>query len=105
MLDDMGTDDSVSGNVCDRRRRNACEIKLLFDSSLFSRNWRYAFQTVHGHSTLSIALFFFVFIVSFPPTVIQSHRSSEGHLSERHLLIFHLCLWREKTCLYVSKAG
>lgn len=33
MLGDMGTDESVSGNVCDERRRKACEIKLLLDSS------------------------------------------------------------------------
>lgn len=77
MLGDMGTDESVSGNVCDERRRKACEIKLLLDSSLFSRNWRRCtFQTVHIHSTLSIALFF-AFIVSFPPGVIQSDCSCE----------------------------
>lgn len=59
MLGDVGKHDSVSGNVCDKWRRNACEIELMFDSSLFSRNWRrYAFQTVHIHSTLSVAFFF-----------------------------------------------
>ena len=47
--------------------------------------------------------FFFAFIVSFPPTVIQSNCSCEhctwGYLSERELLISHLYLWSEKTCL------
>lgn len=66
MLGDVGKDDSVSGNVCDRWRRDACEIKLLLDSSLFSRNWRrYAFQTVHIHSTLSVAFFFPFSFLSF----------------------------------------
>ena len=105
----MGTDESVSGNVCDERRRKACEIKLLLDSSLFSRNWRRCtFQTVHIHSTLSIALFF-AFIVSFPPGVIQSDCSCEhctwGYLPERELLITHLYLWSEKTCLRQQSWG
>ena len=46
---------------------------------------------------------FFAFIVSFPSSVIQSNCSCEhcawGYLPERVLLIPHLYLWSEKTCL------
>lgn len=52
--------------------------------------------------------FFFTLIVSFPPTVIQSKCSCKQALevtSLKGLLICHLYLWSESTCVYVSKAG
>ena len=112
MLGDMGTDDSVSGNVCDKRRRKACETKLLFDSSLFSRNWRRcAFQTVHVHSTLSIALFFFFFLHSLFPSLPLSFRvtaavsTALGVTSLKGNCLSPICICGVRKLVYVSRAG
>ena len=110
MLGDMGTDESVSGNVCDERRRKACEIKLLLDSSLFSRNWRRcAFQTVHIHSTLSIALFFFSHSlfpslpVSFRATAAVS--TALGVTSLKGSCLSPICICGGRKLVYASRAG
>lgn len=109
MLGDMGTDESVCLGMC-VTSGGGKPVKLSFCLTGI-----FVFQELEevcvsdcSHPFHLKHCPFFAFIVSFPPGVIQSDCSCRhctwGYLPEE-LLITHLYLWSEKTCLRQQSWG